>query len=83
METSNNSWDVELIQGSSTKTYLLRKMPLQVLALRVLATRQVLREKLDYKEHLVGNTRLELDALDRLPGRFLGRCRSWPRWQGG
>ena len=39
----------------------------------VLATRQVLRERLDYKEHLVGNTRLELDTLDRLPGRFLVR----------
>ena len=48
-------------------------MPLQVLDLRVLATRQVLREKLDYKEHLVGNTKLELDTLDRLPGRFLVR----------
>ena len=48
-------------------------MPLQVLTLRVLATRQVLRERLDYKEHLVGNTRLELDTLDRLPGRFLVR----------
>ena len=48
-------------------------MPLQVLTLRVLATRQVLRERLDYKEHLVGNIRLELDTLDRLPGRFLVR----------
>ena len=49
------------------------EMPLQVLALRVLATRQVLREKLDYTEYLAGNTKLELDTLDRLPGRFLVR----------
>ena len=48
-------------------------MPLEVLSLRVLATRQVLRERLDYKEHLVGNTKLELDTLDRLPGRFIVR----------
>ena len=46
------------------------EMPLQALTLRVLATRQVLRERLDYKEHLVGRTRLELDTLDRLPGRY-------------
>ena len=46
------------------------EMPLHALTLRVLATRQVLRERLDYKEHLVGSTRLELDTLDRLPGRY-------------
>ena len=62
----------ELGPGSCA-TKVCAEMPLQVLTLRVLATRQVLRERLDYKEHLVGNTRLELDTLDRLPGRFLVR----------
>ena len=46
------------------------EMPLQVLPLRVRAMSKVVIEKLDYKEHLVGNTRRELVDLDKLPGRF-------------
>ena len=45
-------------------------MRFQVLPLRVLATRKVLAERLDYKEHLAGFTRQELDDLDKLCGRF-------------
>ena len=45
-------------------------MKFQVLPLRVLASREVVRERLDYKEHLVGATRDELDNLEKLSGRF-------------
>ena len=45
-------------------------MPFQVLSLRVLATRVVVRERMDYKEHLAGNTKRELDDLDMLAGKF-------------
>ena len=45
-------------------------MRFQVLPLRVLATRKVMAERLDYKEHLIGVTRQELDDLDKLCGRF-------------
>ena len=38
-------------------------MRFQVLPLKVLALREVVRERLDYKEHLVGYTRQELDKL--------------------
>ena len=38
--------------------------------MRVRAMSKVVIEKLDYKEHLVGNTRRELVDLDKLPGRF-------------
>ena len=51
--------------------FLLRcRSRVQVLPLRVLAMSKVVIEKLDYKEHLVGNTRRELVDLDKLPGRF-------------
>ena len=49
---------------------LFKKLAFQVLPLRVLAMSKVVIEKLDYKEHLVGNTRRELVDLDKLPGRF-------------
>ena len=45
-------------------------MPLQVVHFKVLTMGKVVIEKLDYKEHLVGNTRRELVDLDKLPGRF-------------
>ena len=45
-------------------------MKFQVLPLKVLASREVVRERLDYKEHLVGATRDELDNLEKLSGRF-------------
>ena len=45
-------------------------MRYQVLPLRVLATRKVMAERLDYKEHLVGFTRQELDNLKKLSGMF-------------
>ena len=38
-------------------------MRFQVLTLKVLALREVVRERLDYKGHLVGYTRQELDKL--------------------
>ena len=48
----------------------MKLMRFQVLPLRVLATRKVMAERLDYKEHLAGFTRQELDDLDKLCGRF-------------
>ena len=45
-------------------------MRFQVLTLKVLALREVVRERLDYKEHLGGATRDELDNLEKLSGRF-------------
>ena len=48
----------------------MKLLKFQVLPLRVLASREVVRERLDYKEHLVGATRDELDNLEKLSGRF-------------
>ena len=48
----------------------MKLLKFQVLPLRVLASREVVRERLDYKEHLVGATRDELDNLGKLSGRF-------------
>ena len=45
-------------------------MNLQVLPLRVLVSRQVIRERMDYTSYLAGKTRGEMDVLDRLAGRF-------------
>ena len=42
----------------------------QVLPLKVLASSLVVRQRLDYKEHLAGYTRRELDNLDKLAGRY-------------
>ena len=46
-------------------------MNLQVLPLRVLVSRQVIRDRMDYTGHLAGKTRSEMDILDRLAGRFV------------
>ena len=46
-------------------------MNLQVLPLRVLVSRQVIRDRMDYTGYLAGKTRSELDILDRLAGRFV------------
>ena len=45
-------------------------MNLQVLPLRVLVSRQVIRDRMDYTGYLAGKTRGEMDILDRLAGRF-------------
>ena len=45
-------------------------MNLQVLPLRVLVTRQVIRDRMDYTGYLSGKTKSEIDILDRLAGRF-------------
>ena len=45
-------------------------MNLQVLPLRVLVSRQVIRDRMDYTGYLAGKTRSEMDVLDRLAGRF-------------
>ena len=42
----------------------------QVLPLKVLASSLVVRQRLDYREHLAGYTRRELDNLDKLAGRY-------------
>ena len=46
-------------------------MNMQVLPLRVLLSRQVIRDRMDYTGYLAGKTRSELDILDRLAGRFV------------
>ena len=48
----------------------MKLMRFQVLSLKVLALREVVREGLDYKEHLVSYTRQELYNLKKLSGRF-------------
>ena len=45
--------------------------PVIVLPLKVLATREVIREKMDYKDYLGGNVREELDRLNGFEGKFL------------
>ena len=46
-------------------------MNLQVLPLRVLVSRQVIRDRMDYTGYLAGKTKSEMDVLDRLAGRFV------------
>ena len=45
-------------------------MNLQVLPLRLLVSRQVIRDRMDYTGYLSGKTKSEIDILDRLAGRF-------------
>ena len=45
-------------------------MNLQVLPLKVLATREVVIKRLDYSTYLTGITKEELDRLDKLKGRY-------------
>ena len=45
-------------------------MNLQVLPLKVLATREVVMKRLDYSTYLTGITKKELDGLDKLRGRY-------------
>ena len=49
-------------------------MNLQVLPLRVLVSRQVIRDRMDYTGYLTGKTKSEMDILDRLAGRFVAAC---------
>ena len=42
-----------------------------VLPLKVLATREVIRERMDYKDYLGGNVREEIDRLNGFQGKFL------------
>ena len=42
-------------------------MNLQVLPLRVLVSRQVIRDRMDYTGYLTGKTKSDLDVLDRPP----------------
>ena len=45
-------------------------LSLQVLPLRVLVSRQVIRDRMDYTGYLAGKTKSEMDILDKLAGRF-------------
>ena len=45
-------------------------MNIQVLPLRVLVSRQVIRDRMDYTNYLAGKTKSEMNILDRLTGRF-------------
>ena len=46
-------------------------MNLQVLPLKVLVSRQVIKDRMDYTNYLAGKTKSEMDILDRLAGRFI------------
>ena len=46
-------------------------MDLQVQPLKVLATREVVMNRLDYSTYLKGTAKDELDRLDNLAGKFL------------
>ena len=46
-------------------------MNLQVLPLRVLVARKVIRERMDYTDYLAGKTKREMDILNKLAGRFV------------
>ena len=46
-------------------------LSLQVLPLRVLVSRQVIRDRMDYTGYLAGKTKSEMDVLDSLAGRFV------------
>ena len=46
------------------------KLQVQPLSLKVLATRVVVINRMDYSTHLTGATKDELDRLDKLAGRF-------------
>ena len=56
---------------------LTSDMNLQVLPLRVLVSRQVIRDRMDYTGYLAGRTKSEMDILDRLAGRFVVRFRGY------
>ena len=62
-----------LVSQSVFKTWLVltSDMNLQVLPLRVLVSRQVIRDRMDYTGYLAGRTKSEMDILDRLAGRFV------------
>ena len=62
-----------LVSQSVFKTCLVltSDMNLQVLPLRVLVSRQVIRDRMDYTGYLAGRTKSEMDILDRLAGRFV------------
>ena len=45
-------------------------MNLQVESLKVLVTRQVVMNRMDYSNYLNGTVKEELDGLDRLAGKF-------------
>ena len=44
---------------------------MDLLPLRVLVSRQVIRDRMDYTGYLAGKTKSEMDVLDRLAGRFV------------
>ena len=46
------------------------KLQMQPLSLKVLATRVVVINRMDYSTHLTGTTKDELDRLDKLAGRY-------------
>ena len=47
---------------------LTSNMSLQVLPLKVLVSRQVIKDRMDYTGYLAGETKSEMDVLDRLAG---------------
>ena len=54
--------------GRRITTKIMQVFP--VLPLKTLVTRQVIRDRMEYKDHLGGIAKDELDQLDRLEGKF-------------
>ena len=57
--------------------------PFQVLPLKMLVTRQVIRERMEYKDYLGGIAKDELDQLDGLEGKFFVHAAPMEVWRKG
>ena len=57
--------------------------PFQVLPLKMLVTRQVIRERMEYKDYLGGIAKDELDRLDGLEGKFFVHAAPMEVWRKG
>ena len=50
---------------------MAKHVKFEVMSLKVLATRKVIKERMDYKDYLGGRVKEEMDWLERLQGTFL------------
>ena len=59
-------------------------MNVQVLPLKVLASRQVVKRRMDYSTYLTGSAKEELDRLDKLAGNYrIGDSKTKLKIEGG
>ena len=59
-------------------------MTLQVLPLKVLVSRQVVKRRMDYSTYLIGTAKEELDRLDKLVGNYrIGDSKTKLKIEGG